>query len=303
MKDPLSFVQNVTAAADICQNCNLVRQHGMLLNPQSQLASHELIPIFSASKPSHFNDLLWPSPFYELDRNGYEENREPAWIDKENKFYFVGTGTGGHVTIDNWDQMQRQRLVLKTQSNSSENIQLLQETSPGSRRWKPRFSSMNELSDLFATRISNVVQCEEDACQKQREVFGIPKEPIRDPPFAAYQYRFLFDIGGNGFSGRYYRLLRSKSVVIKSTILKEWHNDRLIPWIHYITLSLGYEELFELARFLATTKIGRDLSERIARESADWYKRALRSIDMKLVWLRMILEYGWLMNPDRLAET
>lgn len=198
--------------------------------------------------------------------------------------------------------MQRQRLILKTQSNSSENIQLLQETSPGSRRWKPRFSSLDELSDLFATRISNVVQCEEDACEKQREVFGVPEDPIRDPPFAAYQYKFLFDIDGNGFSGRFCRLMRSKSVMIKSTILKEWHDDRLIPSFHYIPSSLGYEELFELARFLATTKTGQESSERIARESADWYKRALRGIDMKLVWLRMMLKHGRLMDPGRLAE-
>jgi len=85
---------------------------------------------------------------------------------------------------------------------------------------------------------------------------------------------------------------------VKQTIMKEWHDHRLMPWVHYVPVSTGYSELPELARFLATTDKGLELSERIARESTEWHNKALRDVDLRLVFLRMLLEYGRIMNPD-----
>lgn len=85
---------------------------------------------------------------------------------------------------------------------------------------------------------------------------------------------------------------------MKQTIMKEWHDHRLMPWVHYVPVSTGYSELPELARFLATTDKGLELSERIARESTEWHNKALRDVDLRLVFLRMLLEYGRIMNPD-----
>ena len=53
-----------------------------------------------------------------------------------------------------------------------------------------------------------------------------------------------------------------------------------------------------MARFLATTERGLELSERIAKESTAWHNQALRDVDLRLVFLRMLLEYGRITNPD-----
>lgn len=296
---PLSFISNATYSKDVCQNCALLQEEGLIISPENMRVSHELVPIWSASKPSHFHDILYPSSYYIGVRGDYKPEMDSPWASKDNTFYWVGSATGGWVTQDNWDQMQRQRLVLKTmKTNADEPVQFLEETEPGSDKWRPRYSTMAEIADLFATRISAVVQCTDEACEIEKEAFNLTEDPPWDPQDAAYSHKFVMDLDGNRFSGRYYRLLRSRSVVVKQTILKEWHDDRLIPWVHYVPVSTGYHELPEMARFLTSSDRGLRLSERIARESTEWHDRTLRDVDLRLVFLRMLLEYGRVMNPE-----
>lgn len=294
----LSFVSNITSSKDVCQNCELLQQEGILLSPKDMRLVRQLVPVWSTSKPSHFHDILYPSAYYNGIRLLYELEKDLAWKDKDNKFYWVGGDTGGLANEDTWNRMQRQRLVLKTAKTNTEAVQLLEEVEPGSDSWTPRFSTMAEVRDLFSTRIVDLLQCTDDACEIEKEAFGLEQDVPLDPQEVEYSYKFLLDIDGNGFSGRFYRLLESKSVVVKQTIFKEWHDDRLVPWVHYVPLSTGYSELPEMARFLATTERGLELSERIARESTEWYHKALRDVDLRLVFLRMLLEYGRIMNPD-----
>lgn len=296
---PIQFIGNASYALDICQQCTLKSEHGLLITPGNMHLAYELVPIWSASKPSHFNDVLYPSPYYINVRKDYKESLDTPWNAKDAKFYWVGTATGGWVTEDNWTKMQRQRLVLDTNKEPSEPVQLLEERKVGSGVWTPRYTKMKEVSDLFVTRISNIVQCEKENCEIEEKAFANKDGELKsDPQEAAYSHKFVMDIDGNGFSGRYYRLLRSHSVVVKSTILQEWHDDRLIPWVHYVPLSVGYQELPEMARFLATTEQGLTLSERIAKESTEWSDRVLRDVDLQIVWLRMLLEYGRVLNPE-----
>lgn len=295
----LPFVSNTSFAMDVCENCEIKKEQGLLVSPGNMKVAHELAPIWSASKPSHFHDILYPSAYYIGVRGDYRSKLDLPWEEKDSKFYWTGTSTGGWGTVDSWKHMQRQRLVLKTMKTNTDSIQLLEETAPGSNKWVPRYSTMAEVSDLFATRITNVDQCTEEACAIQKEIFGLNVEGVSgDSQDAAYSHKFVLDIDGNGFSGRYYRLLRSRSVVVKNTILKEWHDDRVIPWVHFVPLSSSYAELPEMARFLGTTARGLELSERIARESTAWHNVALRDVDLQLAWTRMVLEYGRVMQPD-----
>ncbi|MGG6497011.1 UNVERIFIED_CONTAM: glycosyl transferase family 90, partial [Bacteroidetes bacterium 56_B9] len=86
------------------------------------------------------------------------------------------------------------------------------------------------------------------------------KAYFRTKPWAdkykAFRSKLTFDMDGNGISGRYYQLLASKSVVLKQTLLREWHDDRLVPWAHYVPVSQGLEELPELVSYLTTSVRG-----------------------------------------------
>lgn len=296
---PLNFAHNITEARDTCLNCEILSSHGLSLSPLKIKISHDLVPIWAHSKQSHFQDILYPAAYYIQSSHGYDPKLDSPWDEKDNKFYWVGSSTGGRATEEIWHKMHRQRFVIKTNHSNTEAAQFLELSDPSnpSSKYQPRYSTWAEISNLFITRISALVQCSDAACQIQEKVFQT-KEFARDPPEAAYSHKFVVDLDGNGHSGRYYRLLQSRSVVVKQTILKEWHDDRLIPWVHFVPLSTGYTELPEMARFLATTDKGLLLSERIARESTEWHDKALRNVDMQLVFWRMLLEYGRLMSQE-----
>lgn len=300
--DPLPFISNATLSKDICQNCELPQQEGFLMGPDTLHIAHALVPIWSASKPSTFHDILYPSSYYIFHRQDYRAEEDTAWDEKENVVYWAGSATGGRVNELNWKMMQRQRLVLNTQSVAHMPVQLLEESQAGSGEWTPRFVDIAEIARLFSTKITRVVQCEDKVCEAEREAFGLTgSEGKMERPSVAYKHKFVLDVDGNTFSGRFYRLLQSQSMVIKQTIFKEWHDDRLMPWVHYAPLSTGFDELPEMARFFANTAKGQELGRIIAKESTEWHNRALRDVDLQLVWLRMLLEYGRLMNSDGAA--
>ncbi|KAJ5111993.1 glycosyl transferase family 90 domain-containing protein [Penicillium argentinense] len=75
----------------------------------------------------------------------------------------------------------------------------------------------------------------------------------------------LFDLDGNSTSTRFYRLLSRRAVVLKQTWFHEWHDDRLIPWAHYILVTMSMEELPALMDFLINDPEGEQLSAETIR--------------------------------------
>lgn len=160
----ISFISNATASKDVWQDCELLQEEGLLLSPWNVKVAHDLVPIWSASRLSHFHDIFYPSAHDIAFRDDYSPEMDIPWGDKDNKFYWAEGDTGGWATGETWNHMQRQRLVLKTKQRNKDSIQLLEEMEPGSNRWTPRFSTMAEIVDLFATPIAYVLRCTDEAC-------------------------------------------------------------------------------------------------------------------------------------------
>jgi Glycosyl transferase family 90 len=296
--DAIPFILNITQSKDVCEHCELQSMEGFLFAPETLRLTHSLVPIWSQGKPSSFNDIIFPSPYYHVRAGDYKEEEDKEWDSKNDQLYWVGAATGGHATEGNWKKMQRQRLTLMTSNSSADSIRLLKEVSPGN--WLPYTTTMSEVSTLFSTRIMGISpQCEPEACTAQKAAFGVGDVENKDPVSAAYNYKFLLDMDGNGFSGRFYRLLRSRSLVFKQAAFKEWHDDRVIPWVHFIPVSTSFADLPEMVKFFATTHKGQEISRQIANDSRVWAGKVLRDVDLKLVWLRMLMEYGRIMDPTR----
>jgi len=56
------------------------------------------------------------------------------------------------------------------------------------------------------------------------------------------------DIDGMGFSGHYLRLLRSNCM--KQGVFVEFLDSWLVPWVHFIPITVEAKELREVTRFL-----------------------------------------------------
>jgi len=299
------FVSNVSLTKDICDHSELLQLHGLLSSPDSLPITHSLVPILSQGKPSIFNDILYPSPFYtgKMDQEEYSDDADPNWDQKSSKLYWTGSATGGFATAQNWQVLHRQRLALKLASDSTAPVTMLNQTSPG--QWSPYKATWSTISNFFDVRITGLAQCEPEACEAQRQAFKLKPskqgeiDPNRDSLNASYSSKYALDMDGNAFSGRFYRLLKSRSAVIKQTIFKEWHDGRLVPWIHFIPLSMEADELGEIMRFLTQEKAGRAIGKKIAAEGRNWSLATLKRRDLEVTFLRILMEYGRLMDDRR----
>ncbi|KLJ08183.1 hypothetical protein EMPG_09951 [Blastomyces silverae] len=308
MVSELGFLSNVSASKDICLIPELRNLQGFLNDPETLHLAHSLFPVFSTAKLSSFQDILYPAPWYDakVDSHEYNEQEDTHWEDKEDSIYWVGSTTGGHATVENWRFSQRQRLALMTQ-NETHPITLLKRAksprnssneSASASTWEPYSSKISEISPYLKVRISSVIQCDDDACRDQEVAFNTSGAD-RDSVTASYRSRYNLDLDGNGLSGRFYRLLRSNSAVLKQTIFQEWHDDWLVPWVHYIPVNMNLTDFPEIARYLVHEPEGRELGKRVARDSTEWVEKIFRKQDFKLVFWRLLLEYGRVMHDDR----
>jgi hypothetical protein len=108
-------------------------------------------------------------------------------------------------------------------------------------------------------------------------------------------------VDGNSFSGRYRAFLMSTSLPLKSTIYPEWHDARLMPWVHFVPFDNSYMDVYGIMDYFLN---GHDEeAERIALEGQTWSSAVLRQDDMLIYTWRLLLEYARVMddNRDKLA--
>lgn len=115
----------------------------------------------------------------------------------------------------------------------------------------------------------------------------------------AWKYKYLLDIDGNAFSGRFYAFLKSKSLVYKLAVFREWHEEWLKPWVHYVPLSLRGDEWVEAVRWFAGEPSGKQEAEHIAMQGREWANKVLRNEDLEVWFFRLLLEYARVIDDDR----
>jgi hypothetical protein len=307
----LGFIYNQTAFSDICNSPSFATSHGFFDRPNAFSVVHDLFPIFSQSKMSSYQDITYPSPWYWFGKVTYSSLSDPEWEDKEDKLWWRGSTTGGFSRAGGWKRQHRQQVIRKL--NSLENAKILknqvpprdenakkgeQGDKPDSRpAWStvsiPRASYLSTLDAYF----SSVGQCDPGDCDAQREFFHIAPAAEQSE---AWKSKYLLDLDGNAFSGRFYAFLQSRSLVFKMAVFREWHSDAwLKPWVHYVPLSLRGEESLETLRYFDKEAEGRALAKKMSLESSEWAEAALRKEDFETWFFRLLLEYGRVVDDDR----
>lgn len=298
----LSFITDVPKSMDPCMHPYIHSHHGIFLSPMNLALTKQLVPVLSVGRPPRFNDVLYPSTFYTLQAvvGLYQEEQDIPWEEKKNNVYWVGNPYSGWATLDNWRLMQRQRMALLCAPGNQDPVELLMPGEQGIGWVKRPGTIWSDLERYFHVNIGKPEVCayEQAACDQQNAVLKPHPEPVEE----SMKSKYVLDVDGMSFSGRYYRLLKSRAAVIKQTIFEEWHDDWLVPWVHYIPLSLEAGELGETTRYLIEESEGRLIGERIAAESRDWANAALRPIDEQLVFIRLLMEMERLLSPDRLER-
>lgn len=279
----LGFIYNTTAFSDICLTPSLRYTYGFFDRPNAFDVVHDLFPIFSQSKISSFQDILYPSPWYWADRVPYEKKKDSPWESKSDRMYWRGSTTGGFSRGGGWRRQHRQQFVDNVNSLGQTRILVRQPDNS----WISQEVNLDQYRDAFDVRFTFIGQCDPEDCHAQEQYFDVV-EPAGQQD--AWAHKFLVDIDGNAFSGRFYAFLQSNSFVYKIAIFREWHDEWLKPWVHYVPLSLKGHEYTESMRYFVSEEDGRRAAQRIAAQGQEWAHKVLRNEDLEVWFFRLLLE-------------
>lgn len=292
---PLNFILNKTAFSDICQSPSLQSTYGFFDRPNAFNIVHDLFPIFSQSKISSFQDIIYPSPWYWSKKVPYKESQDYSWENKENKLFWRGSTTGGFSRDGGWRRQHRQRFVQKI--NALDDAMILENANVDNHTsWHEKEVSRSAVKHLFDVAFSHIGQCDKGDCDAQREYFHVAEEV---PQNRAWAYKYLVDLDGNAFSGRFYAFLKSKSLIFKMAIFREWHEEWLRPWVHYVPLGMEGEEYVESVRYFDEEGEGKGYARKVAEDGREWAGKVLRNEDLEVWFFRLLLEYGRLVDDNR----
>ncbi|KAG9026633.1 Glycosyltransferase Family 90 domain containing protein [Tulasnella sp. JGI-2019a] len=300
-QSPKSFIYDHRLSMDPCLHPSHVHLNDVLKNHGiGPIASETLHPFFTTRTSRLHSDILIATNESWVDN--IEGDRD--WDDKtDERLVWRGRTTGGHSNEQNyWRLSQGARLVELTNRREGE-VDVIR--SPSGVQHAHR--SYDELDLKWANEnymdvgfVDQAVQCSEETC----EVMG------RDLAFKPHmgseeiaQYKYLMDIDGNGWSGRFKRLMATKSLVLKSTIFPEWYTDRIQPWVHYVPVKNDLTDLYDSITFFRGNRDGTgshdELAKRIATQGHRWSLSFWRQEDTVAYMFRLYLEYARVMSKDR----
>ena len=281
----LGFIYNTTAFSDVCNQPSLRHHHGFFDRASNLRISWAPLPAFSAAKPTTFNDILFPSVHYYMGRIPYDESQDMDWELKQNQMHWRGSTTTGFVTMEGIKKHHRQRFVA-AMNNFTDPVNILKKVD---KAWIHEVMSPDAAQALFDVKFDEVAEiATPEAFEAQKMAFDIA--PLEDLQ-GLWKWKYVLDLDSMGYSGDYYPLLKSKSLVFKCTMFREWHDEWLTPWVHYIPLGLDGSDWFESVRFFAEEEIGHSLGKKIAYESRQWANRVLTREGMEAWVFRLLLEY------------
>ncbi|KAI1399782.1 glycosyltransferase family 90 protein [Hypoxylon fuscum] len=302
------YVRNSTAAMDPCYQPHLRGMHGTFVEPLTMSTSKELIPLFGGCKLTVNNEILIPGAMYLTDDPFYSggNTHGPPWRQKIDGVVWRGVASGGRNKKENWMHFQRHRLiemlngttVSGMEENSSRTMTF--EMSPIQKydfprrregtigNWLEKFSNSGFVNLLCFPADSN--------CTYVRPYFHeVESMPMKEQ----YKYKFMPDVDGNSFSARFRGFLLSTSLPIKATIYAEWHDDRLMPWLHFAPMDNTYQDLYAILDYFTKDKKGDKSAQFIAEEGRSWGARVLRREDMLLYVWRLLLEFARVCDEKR----
>lgn len=312
------FLSNWSLSASPCHQPDLAHLHGFYLSPGAFRPSQDLLPVFSQSKAYGYADIRYPSAWNYIDKVKYEPSDiypDDHFADKKNVLFWRGATSEGLSKHAAWRGMARQRLVHLA-NNATHHLPILlpHPSQPGS--YTNNLLSPASISAIGLRLDMGIVdlitRCWDWDCENQVAELGL----VNKTDFQAHWgYRYLFDLDGTAFSGRFLPFLQSRSLVFKTAIFREWWDGRLFAWKHFVPIDVRFHGLFSTLAYFAGTTTGEsegpaqrryppmkehlEAGEQIATEGREWAAKVLRKEDMEVYMFRLLLEWGRLTDDRR----
>jgi hypothetical protein len=306
------YVKNWTQATDPCTQPHLRAMHGTFIEPVSMATTHELIPLFGGSKLAVNNDILMPGAMYLSEEARYSggELSKYSWASKSPAMIWRGVASGGRNKDTSWHHFHRHRFVQAVNGTA---VDLVENSNVDPQTFALPSAKMYDVPALRSKELGKWLSSFSDAafihlecfpaeykgkarsssCSYTEPYFGVKPHMDMQEMFLA---KFLPDVDGNSFSGRYRGFLLSNSLPIKATIYREWHDARLMPWAHFVPMDNSFMDIYGIMSYF----LGHDTAaRRIAEEGRVWSEKVLRREDMLLYVWRLLLEWARVCDDER----
>lgn len=206
---------------------------GTFIEPLSVSTTHELFPLFGRSKLGVNNEILIPSAMYWVENEWYSGGNVHGgeWELKKDVLAWRGSATGGRNRPKNWTGFQRHRLLAMLNATSvafaeQNSARFLNFMLPSYDYYNLTSGLEGQLPDLLNEHVDSgfvhliCFPCDEEGGPCEFDGAD-PHCSYTDPYFAVtpgmpmgeqYANKYLPDIDGNSFSGRYRGSLLSTSL-------------------------------------------------------------------------------------------
>ncbi|KAJ3847534.1 hypothetical protein EV368DRAFT_51014 [Lentinula lateritia] len=314
----------------------------------------DLYPVLSPARAKGFGDIKIPSHYYYGSTQAYTygwdkatqkvepvDRGEVAWVSKQNKIFWRGATTGGGNSPAGFAALYQRHRAVRMAGWDAEGDALRKPVTlhhptniidaPLTAHKIPVATLNRAFMDVAFVKAQNAKQYP-----------GGLKKLTEDHRFSSsvslgnhWQYKYLLDLDGMSYSGRFMSFLSSDSVPIKSTVYEEFFSEWIEPWLHYIPLSSSYEEIYNIFGYFSGipaevmeqiygnavnpatgtpffppgSKIpaipgapdGDARLQRIAQAGKEWKNTIGRKVDMESYVYRLALEWARLNAEDREA--
>jgi len=144
---------------------------------------------------------------------------------------------------------------------------------------------------------TSIERCQDRDCGEEKKAFAL-KPSVEFEQF--FKYKFLPDVDGSAFSGRWIAFLKSRGLPFKLAIFREWFDSRIIAWRHFVPLDVRLRERDFKSVMNWFMKVENTLwAKKVADWGREWALETLRDEDAEVYLFRLLLEYARVMNDDR----
>ncbi|KAK0449629.1 glycosyl transferase family 90-domain-containing protein [Desarmillaria tabescens] len=303
---PKTFIFDHRKAMDPCLHPHILREHGQFLPfGKGPIPSRHMLPSFAYSQTLLHHDITIAHRASWLGELSDEE--AVVWEKKtDDRLQWRGRTTGISLVRDmEWRFSHRIRMMDWVEGGMDGNVTIF--APPRSReervgkgevvrkaRYGPAMLDMAFSDDP--------VHCDPEVCEALAKSYEFAKQQSQKEQA---RYKYIFDVDGNAWSGRFKWLLSSHALIFKSTVYPEWFTDRLMPWVHYVPIQVDYSDLWDALVFFHGDLKGdndrEDLARKIASAGRNWSRTFWRKEDMTAYNYRVFLEYARIMSTDRVA--
>ncbi|KAJ7162448.1 glycosyl transferase family 90-domain-containing protein [Mycena filopes] len=232
----------------------------------------DLYPMLSMAKISPcFADILFPGE-YHYERSwwygDYKFEDNVPWEAKESKIYWRGMSNGGMILGDNYRHFARFKAVDLARAHPA-------------------------LMDVAITTFAETL-CEA-GCDREAVIKEYNISEVGEPRENLYRYKYALDLDGTTFSGRFLGLLRSASLVFKSTIFEEYFSDWLRPFEHYIPV---LPDLSDLVQKIEWANANPEEARLIQQKGLEFTRRVINDEQNDCYLFAVIIEWARLLGVD-----